>query len=342
MKAAIFYQHGGPEVVRYEEAIEPSLSAGQVCVRVKACALNHLDIWIRQGIPAFAVPLPHIGGCDVAGIVERVGTEGGGSVPGDRIFIAPGLSCWRCEFCLSGRDNLCLSYRILGAQVDGGMAEFVTVPAINVIPIPGNLSFEQAAAFPLTAETAWHMLFGLAKLQPAEDVLVLGAGSGVGSMAVQMAHAAGARVFTTVGSEDKIARATALGADAVINHTHENIADRVKSLTAGRGVDVVIEHIGPATWEQSVRSLAKGGRLITCGATTGPTVTLDLRYLYMRQTTIMGSMMGTRAELLEAAKWMGAGGIQAVIDSVMPLKEARAAQERMNDRKLFGKIVLTP
>ena len=329
-------------MVRYEEAIEPSLSAGQVCVRVKACALNHLDIWIRQGIPAFAVPLPHIGGCDVAGIVERVGTEGGGSVPGDRIFIAPGLSCWRCEFCLSGRDNLCLSYRILGAQVDGGMAEFVTVPAINVIPIPGNLSFEQAAAFPLTAVTAWHMLFGLAKLQPAEDVLVLGAGSGVGSMAVQMAHAAGARVFTTVGSEDKIARATALGADAVINHTHENIADRVKSLTAGRGVDVVIEHIGPATWEQSVRSLAKGGRLITCGATTGPTVTLDLRYLYMRQTTIMGSMMGTRAELLEAAKWMGAGGIQAVIDSVMPLKEARAAQERMNDRKLFGKIVLTP
>ena len=329
-------------MVRYEEAIEPSLSAGQVCVRVKACALNHLDIWIRQGIPAFAVPLPHIGGCDVAGIVERVGTEGGGSVPGDRIFIAPGLSCWRCEFCLSGRDNLCLSYRILGAQVDGGMAEFVTVPAINVIPIPGNLSFEQAAAFPLTAVTAWHMLFGLAKLQPAEDVLVLGAGSGVGSMAVQMAHAAGARVFTTVGSEDKIARATALGADAVINHTHENIADRVKSLTAGRGVDVVIEHIGPVTWEQSVRSLAKGGRLITCGATTGPTVTLDLRYLYMRQTTIMGSMMGTRAELLEAAKWMGAGGIQAVIDSVMPLKEARAAQERMNDRKLFGKIVLTP
>ena len=329
-------------MVRYEEAIEPSLSAGQVCVRVKACALNHLDIWIRQGIPAFAVPLPHIGGCDVAGIVERVGTEGGGSVPGDRIFIAPGLSCWRCEFCLSGRDNLCLSYRILGAQVDGGMAEFVTVPAINVIPIPGNLSFEQAAAFPLTAVTAWHMLFGLAKLQPAEDVLVLGAGSGVGSMAVQMAHAAGARVFTTVGSEDKIARATALCADAVINHTHENIADRVKSLTAGRGVDVVIEHIGPVTWEQSVRSLAKGGRLITCGATTGPTVTLDLRYLYMRQTTIMGSMMGTRAELLNAAKWIGAGRIHAAIDSVMPLKEARAAQERMNDRKLFGKIVLTP
>ena len=342
MKAAIFYQHGGPEVVRYEEAIEPSLSAGQVRVRVKACALNHLDIWIRQGIPAFPVPLPHIGGCDVAGVVERVSNDVTGSTPGDRVFIAPGLSCWRCEFCLSGRDNLCLSYQILGAQVNGGMAEFVTVPAVNVIPIPGGLSFEQAAAFPLTAVTAWHMLFGLAKLQPAEDVLVLGAGSGVGSMAVQMARAAGARVFTTVGSEDKIERAKALGVDEVINHTKENIADRVKSVTGGRGVDVVIEHVGPATWEQSQRSLAKGGRLITCGATTGATVTLDLRYLYMRQTTIMGSMMGTRAELLDAAKWMGAGRIHAVIDSVVPLKEARAAEERMTDRKLFGKIVLTP
>jgi NADPH:quinone reductase-like Zn-dependent oxidoreductase len=222
------------------------------------------------------------------------------------------------------------------------MAELVTVPAINIIPIPGNLSFEQAAAFPLTTMTAWHMLFGLAKLRPAEDVLVLGASSGVGCMAVQMAHAAGARVFTTVGSADKIERAKGLGADEVINHSEDNITDRVKSLTGGRGVDVVIEHIGPATWEQSFKSLVKGGRLVTCGATTGPTVTMDLRFLYSRQTSIMGSMMGTRAELVDAAKWMAAGRIQPVIDSVMPLKEARAAEERMIERKLFGKIVLTP
>src|SRR5438876_2764868 len=342
MKAAIFYQHGGPEVVRYEEAIEPSVDAGQVRVRVKACALNHLDIWIRQGIPAFSVPLPHIGGCDVAGFVERVGNDVEGSAPGDRVFIAPGLSCWRCEFCLSGRDNLCLSYRILGAQVDGGMAEFVTVPAINVIPIPGNLSFEQAAAFPLTAMTAWHMLFGLAKLQPAEDVLVLGAGSGVGSMAVQMAKAAGARVITTVGSDDKVEKAERLGADVVLNHTRDVIADGVKRATGGRGVDVVIEHIGPATWEQSLRSLAKGGRLVTRGATSGPEVRIDLRYLYMRQTTVMGSFMGTRHELLAVAKWLGEGRIRAVIDSVLPLQDVRAAHERMLERKLFGKIVLTP
>ena len=342
MKAAVFHKHGGPEVLRHEEVLVPPVNAGEVRIRVKACALNHLDLWIRQGIPAFSVSLPHIGGCDVAGIVERCASDVTGISPGDRVFLSPGLSCWRCEFCLSGRDNLCLTYRILGAQVDGGLAEFVSAPALNVIPIPGQLTFEQAAAFPLTAVTSWHMLFGLARLQPAEDILVLGAGSGVGSMAIQMARAAGARVITTVGSDDKMERAKALGAAEVLNHAREDIAERVKNLTGGRGVDVVFEHVGPATWEHSLRSLAKGGRLVTCGATTGPSVSVDLRFLYMRQTTIIGSFMGTRAELLDAAKWVGEKGIQPVIDSVLPLKEARAAHERMNDRKLFGKIVLSP
>ena len=342
MKAARFHQHGGPEVLRYEDAPEPKPDPNEILVQVKACALNHLDIWVRQGIPAFQVPLPHIGGCDVAGVVERVGDEGTDLKPGDRVFVAPGLSCWRCEFCLGGQDNLCISYRILGAQVDGGLAEFVKVPALNVIPIPSALSFEQTAAFPLTAVTAWHMLFGLARLQPAEDVLVLGASSGVGSMAVQMAKAAGARVITTVGSDDKVEKAEGLGADVVLNHTRDVIADGVKRATGGRGVDVVIEHIGPATWEQSLRSLAKGGRLVTCGATSGPEVRIDLRYLYMRQTTVMGSFMGTRDELLSAAKWLGEGRILAVIDSVLPLRDVRAAHERMLERKLFGKIVLTP
>jgi len=342
MKAARFHQHGGPEVLRYEDAPEPAMAPGQVLVKVKACALNHLDIWVRQGIPAFPVPLPHTGGCDVAGLVERITGEGYGLNVGDRVFVSPGLSCWRCEFCLRGQDNRCTSYRILGAQGDGGMADYVTVPAINVLPIPGSLSFEQAAAFPLTAVTAWHMLFGLARLQPAEDILVLGAGGGVGSMAVQMAHAAGARVITTVGSDDKAEKAKALGAEIVLNHQRDKIADRIMQVTGGRGVGVVIEHIGPATWEQSLRSLAKGGRLITCGATSGPEVKLDLRTLYMRQTSVVGSFMGTRDELLAAAKWMGEGRIRAIVDSVLPLKEIRAAHERMLDRKLFGKIVLTP
>jgi len=342
MKAARFHQHGEPDVIRYEDASEPAIGPGDALIRVKACALNHLDLWIRQGIPAFQVPLPHIGGCDVAGFVEQVGADAAGLSPGASVLVVPGLSCWRCEFCLGGRDNLCISYRILGAQVDGGMAEFVKVPAINVIPISNALSFEQAAAFPLTAVTAWHMLFGLAKLQPSEDVLILGAGSGVGSMAVQMARAAGARVFTTVGSEEKVEKARALGAEVVMDHARDDIAERVLRATDGRGVDVVIEHIGPATWEQSLKSLAKGGRLVTCGATSGPEVKVDLRALYMRQTTVIGSIMGTRDELLAAVKWLGEGRIKAVIDSVLPLKEARAAHERMLDRKLFGKIVLTP
>src|SRR5256712_2368728 len=342
MKAARFHHHGGPEVLRYDDAPEPKPDPNEILVRVKACALNHLDIWIRQGIPALQVPLPHIGGCDVAGLVGRVGGEGTGLKPGDRVFIAPGLSCWRCEFCLRGQDNLWTTYRILGSQVDGGLAEFVKVPALTVIPIPGSLSFEQAAAFPLTAVTAWHMLFGLARLQPAEDVLVLGASSGVGSMAVQMVKAAGARAITTVGSDDKIQPAQGLGADVVLNHTRGAGADGVKRATGGRGVDVVIEHIGPATWEQSLRSLAKGGRPVTCGATAGPEVRIDLRYLYMRQTTVMGSFMGTRDELLSAAKWLGEGRIRAVIDSVLPLRDVRTAHERMLERKLFGKIVLTP
>ena len=342
MKAVAFHQHGGPEVLRYEDIEAPALGPGQARIRVKACALNHLDIWIRQGIPAFQVPLPHIGGCDVAGIMEEAAGDVSGLECGARVFVAPGLSCWRCEFCLSGRDNLCVNYRILGAQVNGGLAEWVVVPAVNVLPIPASLSFEQAAAFPLTAVTAWHMLFGLACLQPAETVLVLGAGSGVGTMAVQMARAAGARVITTVGSDEKRDRAKSLGAEVVINHSREDIVEAVKAFTGGRGVEVVVEHVGPATWEKSVRALAKGGRLVTCGATTGPTVTIDLRFLYMRQTTILGSFMGTRAELVAAAKWMGEGRVQPVIDSVAPLRETRAAQERMTDRKVFGKLVLTP
>src|SRR3989441_1968100 len=235
MKAARFHQHGGPEVLRYEDAPEPKLDPGEILVRVKACALNHLDIWIRQGIPALQVPLPHIGGCDVAGVVERVGGEGTGLKPGDRVFIAPGLSCWRCEFCLGGQNNLCTSYRILGSPVDGGLGEFVKVPALNVIPITGALSFEQAAAFPLTAVTAWHMLFGLARLQPAEDVLVLGASSGAGSMTVEMAKAAGARVITTVGSDAKVEKAEGLGAGVGPDHTRDAIADGVRRATGGSG-----------------------------------------------------------------------------------------------------------
>ncbi|HSA61983.1 MAG TPA: zinc-binding dehydrogenase [Nitrospiraceae bacterium] len=341
MKAVLFREHGGPEKLSYEDLPTPTVGAGEVLVRVKACALNHLDIWIREGNPAYPMPLPHVSGADVAGVVEQVGAHVEDVTAGQRVFISPGLSCWRCDQCLAGRDNFCRSYGILGAITHGGYAEYVKVPFRNVLPIPENLSFEQAAAFPLVSVTASRMLFALAGLQHGETVLIMGAGSGVGSMAVQMAKLAGARVMTTVGSDDKIPKAVILGADAVINHAKEKVVDRVKLLTEGRGVDVVIEHIGPEVWDTCIHSLAKGGRLVTCGATTGGDVKLNLRYVFSRQLTIKGSYMGTRAELVKVAELMGQGRLISVIDRTYPLKEARAAQELMLSRKFFGKIVLT-
>lgn len=340
MKAVLFREHGGPDKLSYEEVPMPVMAQEDVLVRVKACALNHLDIWIRQGNPAYPMPLPHISGSDIAGIVEKVGSQVDGVKAGERVLVSPGLSCWRCEYCLAGQDNFCRTYSIIGAIRDGGYAEYVSVPFRNLLPMPDNLTFEQAASFPLVSVTASHMLFALAGLQHGETVLVMGAGSGVGSMAVQMAKLAGARVITTVGSDDKIPKAVLLGADAVINHAKEHVAERVRLLTEGKGVDVVVEHIGPEVWDVSLQSLSKGGRLITCGATTGAEVELDLRYVFSRQLTIKGSYMGTRAELVKAAELMGQRRLKPVIDRTFPLEEARTAQELMLSRKFFGKIVL--
>jgi len=341
MKAVLFREHGGTEKLSYEDLSTPTIGPNEVLVRVKACALNHLDIWNRLGNPAYRIPLPHVSGSDVAGVVEQAGGQVDGVTVGQRVLVSPGVSCWNCENCLAGRDNFCRSFGIVGAMIHGGYAEYVKVPFRNLLPIPENLSFEEAAAFPLVSVTASHMLFALAGLQHGETVLIMGAGSGVGSMAVQMAKLAGARVITTVGFDDKIPKAVVLGADAVINHAREKVAERVKLLTEGRGVDVVIEHIGPEVWESCLESLAKGGRLITCGATTGAEVKLDLRYVYSRQFTIKGSYMGTRAELVKATELMGQKQLISVIDRTYPLKEARAAQERMLSRNFFGKIVLT-
>ena len=341
MKAVLFRAHGGPDKLSYEDLPTPTIGPEEVLVRVKACALNHLDMWIREGNPAYPMPLPHVLGSDVAGIVEQVGPHVDGVTVGQRVFLSPGISCWRCDACLAGRDNFCSSYGLLGAMVHGGYAEYVKVPVRNVLPIPENLSFEQAAAFPLVSVTASHMLFALAGLQHGETVLIMSAGSGVGSMVVQLAKLAGARVITTVGSDDKIPKAVILGADAVINHAREKVSERVKLLTEGRGVDVVIEHIGHEVWDSCLESLAKGGRLVTCGATTGGDVTLNLRYVFSRQLTIKGSYLGTRAELVKVAELMSQRRLIPVIDRTFPLQEARAAQELMLRRKFFGKIVLT-
>jgi 2-desacetyl-2-hydroxyethyl bacteriochlorophyllide A dehydrogenase len=341
MKAVIFREHGGTHKLSYEDFPEPMIGPEDVLVRVKACALNHLDIWTREGNPAYPLVLPHIVGSDVAGTVEQIGSQVEGFTAGQRVCVSPGLSCWRCNACLAGRDNFCRSYGLLGAVVHGGYAEYVKVPFRNLLPIPDHISFEQAAAFPLVSVTASHMLFALAGLQQGETVLVMGAGSGVGMMAVQMAKLAGAHVITTVGSEEKVPKAKNLGADAVINHSKEKVAERVKALTERHGVDVVIEHIGPDVWDSCLESLAKGGRLITCGATTGGDVKLNLRYMYARQLTIKGAFMGTRAELVKAAELVRQGRLIPVIDRTFPLQEARQAQDLMLQRQFLGKIVLT-
>ncbi len=341
MKAVTFHEHGGPEKLIYEDVALPQIEPDEMLIRVKACALNHLDIWIRQGIPNYTITLPHISGCDVSGTIETIGSAYSGPLAqGQSVFVMPGISCGSCDQCLIGQENCCAHFQILGAQRNGGYAEYVAVPATNVLPLPPNLNFEQGAAFPLVSLTAWHMVKTLADVQPGETVLVMGAGSGVGSMAIQMANLLGARVLSTVGAEDKKEKANMLGADAVINHSVEDISDAVAGLTQGRGADVVIEHIGQQVWGQCLKSLARGGRLVTCGATSGGTAQFDVRYLYSRQLTIMGAYMGTRNELLEAAHFIETNQLRPVVDSTFPLEEARLAQERMLARKNFGKIIL--
>ncbi len=342
MKAVIFRQHGGPEVLETAEVPDPGAGSGEILVRVKACSVNHLDLWIRQGIPAYKIQLPHISGCDVAGVVERLGAGVASLTPGDRVVLRPGLACGRCEWCRRGDDSLCTEYGIRGAKVPGGYAELISAKADDAIVIPPAVTFEEAAAFPLVFLTAWHMLVGRAKLSAGETVLVQAAGSGVGHAAVQIAKHLGATVYATVGSDAKAPKAKALGADEIINYRREVLHERIKALTGGRGVDVVFDHIGPDVWEGSVRSLGKGGRLVTCGATSGSSVPLDLRFVYSRQLTILGAMMGTRTELEAVARLVWERKLTPVVDTVFPLAEARAAQERMLGREVFGKLVLVP
>ncbi len=344
MKAIIFREFGEVEKLLYEDVPVPEPGRDEALVRVKACSVNHLDLWVRKGGPAYKVTLPHITGADISGIVEAVGkgVDVNTIKHGDKVIVAPGVSCFKCERCLAGMDNLCDSFSIMGAKRKGGYAEYVTVPAVNIIPMPEGLTFEEAAAFPLTYLTSWHMLINRAGLYPGEDVLIIGAGSGIGAAAVQIAKLAGARVFATAGIDAKCQHAKAIGADIVINHSNQDFSHVIREITNGRGVDVVYEHVGPATWDKSVASLAKRGRLITCGATTGPEVKIDLRFIFSKEQAILGSIMGTRSELMQITKLTGEKKLKPVIDSTYPLSEACQAQQRMIKREHFGKIILLP
>ena len=344
MKAVRFHQFGGADVLQYEEAPKPPIGPDDVLLNLKAAAMNHLDMWVRSGQRERNIPLPHIPGSDGAGIIAEVGSNVTSVKVGDRVLISPGLSCGKCNRCISGQDNLCNEYRVLGVRDSGTYAEFVKLPAVNVVPIPSGLDFNEAAAIPLVSLTAWHMLVTLAKLQRGETVLVHGAGSGVGSMAIQIAKLIGAHVITTAGSEEKLMKAKTLGADELINYSAKDFVEEVKRITEKRGVDVVFEHIGGAVLEKSIPLMSKGGRLVTCGATTEFVAKIDIRYVYSRHQIIYGSWMGYRHELPEVLKYFSESKnnvrLKPVVDKVFPLSQGADAHRYMDERKNFGKIVL--
>jgi NADPH:quinone reductase-like Zn-dependent oxidoreductase len=340
MRAVVIREHGGPEVLKQEALADPVALGGEALVRVRACALNHLDIWTRKGQAGRPVAFPHVLGNDIAGELAGLGSPVEGLREGQRVMLSPGTSCGRCHACLSGEDNACRQYRILGCQIHGGYAELVRCPVSNVIPIPDHVGFEQAAAFPLAFLTAWRVLAGRARIRAGEDVLVWAAGSGVGTAAVQVARLLGARVIATAGSHEKLELARRLGADEVLNHRTADVVAEVRRLTGKKGVEVVFEHVGQATWERSILCLAHRGRLVTCGATTGPQGATELRHLFAKQLSLLGSYMGSKAELLEAAAHFFAGRLQPVVHAVLPLSQARRAHEMMEASEHFGKIVL--
>src|SRR5579864_5960462 len=341
MRAVRFHQHGGPEVLVYEQAPDPVPGPGRVLVRVRACAVNHLDIHVRRGIPGMTLPLPHILGSDVAGEVAAIGPGVTSCKPGDVVVVNPGVSCGHCEVCLSADDNLC-QYSILGEHIPGGYAELAAVPEANILPKPARLSFPEAAAVPLVFLTAWDMLVAGARVRPSETVLIWGAGSGVGSAAIQIAKIFDARVIAIAGADWKLERARALGADDTINHATQSVGEEVRRLTGRRGVDVVFEHVGQATWETSLRALARGGRLVTCGATSGFAAQTDLRYVFARRILIRGSFMGSKGTMHEIMRLVEAGRLRPVVHDVRPLEDVRRAHEVMERSEQFGKLVLEP
>ena len=340
MKAVRIHQFGGPEVLTYEDVPDPQLRKDQVLVRVRACSLNHLDIFVRNGLPG--IKLPRIPGSDIAGEIAEIGEYVSGFKVGQRVLLAPMHYCGHCERCVAGLQNQCREFTVLGNGVDGGDCELIAAPAANVIPIPDTLDFNQAASVPLVFVTAWHMLVGRAGIRPGQTVLVLGASSGVGIAAIQIARLFHCRVITTAGDESKLAKAAELGADYGINHYKQKISEEVRKITNKAGVDIVIEHVGAATWDESVKSLRSGGTLVTCGATTGPAVSIDLRHLFARQLTLLGSYMGTMQELHEVLGHVFAGRLKPVLDRAFPLKEIRAAHEYLEKSQMFGKIVVNP
>ncbi|MHA2080446.1 MAG: zinc-binding dehydrogenase [Candidatus Thorarchaeota archaeon] len=346
MKATVFHEHGPPDVLKYEDIPDPDVGPNQVLVDVKAVALNHLDLFVRGGIPGLKLEMPHILGSDVSGVIKETGSNVAKELqPGQKVIIDPGRSCGVCEYCIRGEESLCAEYGIMGEHCRGGYADLISVDAQNVIRVPehSELDFNQAASTPLTFMTAWRMLMSKARVKPGNDVLIIGIGGGVALAALQIAKLAGARVLVTSSSDEKLEKAFELGATIGINHrTNPDFHKEVQVLTNRRGVDIVVDSVGEATWEKSLRSLTKGGRLVTCGATSGPNATTNVNLVFWKQLEILGSTMGSRSELLDVLKLVWGGQLKPVVDRVFPLSKAQDAHEILEKGDQFGKIVLNP
>ncbi len=340
MKGVLIREHGGLDRLEITDLPDPSPRPGFARIRVRALALNHLDIWVRRGVPGHKFPLPITPGSEVAGTIDEIEANDLGWKAGDEVIVAPGVSCGHCVACLSGNDPLCPRFGILGETTGGGASERMLAPIRNLIRKPANLSFPQAAAIPLDMLTAWHMLVARGQLRQTETVLVHAGGSGVGSAAIQIAKLWGATVYATAGSPEKAARARELGADEVIEYRTKDFLAEVRLLTGKRGVDIVVEHIGAETFDRSLRALARGGRLVTCGATTGSEVTINLNLVFFKLLSILGSTMGSLAELHEIMKHVAAGRLRPVVDRVLPLERIAEGHRVLEAREAFGKIVL--
>ncbi|GHO51635.1 zinc-binding dehydrogenase [Ktedonobacter robiniae] len=341
MKAVVFHEHGDTRVLRVEDLPQPTPGPTEVVLKVHACGINRLDIYSRAGRTKIA-PMPHISGSEVAGEIVAVGDTVRGLTVGQAVAVAPYLFCGQCEFCRSGEEAICLKGDIVGLGSQGGYAEYMLAPASSIVPLPEGVDAGSAAAVGLAAITAWHMLTKKAPLQPGQDILIQAGGSGVGSAAIQIAKLAGARVITTVGNEEKRAKALELGADDVINYREHDFFQEVRRLTNKRGVDVVFEHIGPETWEKSVACLARGGRLVTCGATTGNESKVNIWNLFAKEQTLLGSYGGTRQDLADVLKLVARLKFLPVVDSTYPLERVGEAQQRLERRESFGKLIVTP
>lgn len=341
MKAIAFTEHGGVEVLREMELPTPTPSEGEVLIKVEACGLNHLDLWLRRGWQGLQVSFPHISGCEVVGTIAGLGKGVKGWREGERVLVSPGQGCGRCGRCKDGRESLCPHYTVVGFGRPGGYAQYTTSPAKELVAIDDTWSAEEWAATPLVFLTAWHMLFGRAGLKSGETVLILAAGSGIGSAAIQLAKHVGARVITTASTSEKLQKAKALGADVLVNYRETPEFHKVvKEVTDGRGCDVVFEHIGPDTWKSSSASLAPGGRIVFCGSSSGPDVTVNLRFAFTRQLSVLGSFMGDRTELIKAIDLLKKKKVHPVVDTVFELSKACEAQQKMETHDVFGKLVL--